>query len=79
MMFLLFKVVISVLFAFSFFHKMWKRSVSTFLMLVTLFAWAIADNWFKDSAFVIAAFGIIFIYVRAMIKGDDDKFFEGKS
>ena len=75
MMFLLFKVVISVLFALSFFHKIWQRSVSTFLMLVVMFVWSVADIWFKDFAFGIVTFGIIIVYFRAMLKRDDDKFF----
>lgn len=86
MMFLFLQMTIAVLFAMSLFHKMHKRSVSTYLILLLGFLWVIFSSldavgslpkfkWasYGDIGLGIVSVGLMFIYWRSMNKPDTDK------
>jgi len=75
MMILLLKVIVSVLFALSLFHKIYKRSVSTQIILFVMFLWSMLDSYSHDWAVGIVIVGMLILYARAMAKKDEDKFF----
>ena len=71
---LLLQTVVSLLFAMSLFHKMIKRSVSNFLILLAGFAYVVLDAFdHTDIGLNIISVTLIFIYYRAMKKSDTDK------
>ena len=68
------QMVVSVLFAMSFFHRLYRRTVSTFLILVFGFAWVVFDSFKKgDYGLWIISIGLIYIYWRGMHKPPVDK------
>lgn len=85
-MFLFLQMTISVLFALALFHKMHKRSVSTFSILLIGFMWVVLSymdsveglvkfKWatYCDIGLGIVSMGLIFIYWRSMNKPDTDR------
>lgn len=71
---LLVKMIVSLLFAMSLFHKMIKRSVSTFLILGAGFVYVVLDSFsYRDIGLNVVSLTLIFIYYRAMRKKDTDK------
>lgn len=70
------KMIISLLFALSLFHRMYSRSISTFLVLFIGFAWVVLESIKKgDYGLWIVSSGLIFIYWRAMQKAPLDTIF----
>lgn len=68
------KMVISVLFAMSFFHKMYRRSFSLFIVLVMGFLWMVMTSFkIGDVGLWNVGFGLLFLYWRAMQKPSTDK------
>jgi len=68
------KMVIAVLFAMSFFHKMYSRSVSMFMVLVIGFLWMLLTSFkMGDVGLWIIGIGLLFMYWRAMQKPATDK------
>ena len=67
------QMIISLLFALSLFHRMYSRSISTFLILFLGFSWVLFDSMQKgDYGLWIVSVGLIFIYWRAMQKPPAD-------
>lgn len=74
MMLMVLQMTISVLFAMSLFHKIYKRSVSTFLVILIGFLWVFLSSLGYDSIGLgMLSGGLLFIYFRAMRKSDTDK------
>jgi len=73
MSFMFLQMVLSLLFALSLFHKMYKRSVSTFIVFFIGFLWVVSDS-FKvgEYGLWVVSFGLIFMYWRGMKKPPSD-------
>ena len=67
------QMVLSLLFAMSLFHRIYKRSVSTFVVFFIGCVWVVMNSLKKgDFALWIVGLGLIFMYWRAMKKPPDD-------
>jgi hypothetical protein len=67
------QMVLSLLFAMSLFHKIYKRSVSTFVVFFIGFLWVVSDSFEKgEYGLWVVSVGLIFIYWRAMQKPPSD-------
>ena len=68
------QMILPLLFAMSLFHKIYKRSVSTFIVFILGSAWVVMDSFEKGKwGLWIVSFGLIFMYWRAMKKPPSDK------
>ena len=68
------KMVVSVLFAMSFFHRLYRRTVSTFLILAFAFTWVVLDSFKLGSyGLWVVSCGLIYVYWRGMHKPPVDK------
>ena len=68
------QMILPLLFAMSFFHEIYKRSVSTSIVFAIGCAWVVMDSFKKGEwGLWIVSFGLIFMYWRAMKKPPSDK------
>ena len=68
------KMVVSLLFALSLFHKMLKRTIGTSVVLFLGFVWVVLDSFgLGDVGLWIIALGLILLYWRGMQKPPTDK------
>ena len=69
----IFEMLIFVLFFLGLYHKLYKRSISTFLILSSLFVFVITKNYYPDYSYLVLCIGVIIVYIRGMYKEDKDK------
>ena len=68
-----FAALVFVLFFFGIYHKLYKRSVSTFIIISSLFAFTALHETHEKLSWAIMCLGILIVYARAIFKPDNDK------